>query len=280
MLRQPAAQNLPTLAVAVLLALGVGCSGSAFEASDSPCSGLGCGADSSGGGSKTGGESGESGSAGSGTGGVALAGAPALGGKGGTAGTASISGSGGGTGEPRPFPATDVLDTFNREGPGLGPSWLGAVNDYSIVEQALWCEYCTAATLWEEAFGSEQEVHATLRAFDGDAGEINLVLRAQEDLHCELIELLYSPSRETLRVAYCNESSWTDLPEKELKLGPGDRFGARALANDQIEIYVNEQLLETYDASGFPHSNGRIGANGVSGVTGLSWDDFGGGNSR
>ncbi|HYJ09816.1 MAG TPA: hypothetical protein VEX18_12430, partial [Polyangiaceae bacterium] len=187
MLRQPAAQILPTLAAAALLALGLGCSGSPFEASDAPCSGRGCGGDSSDGGSKSGGESGESGSAGSGTGGVAIAGAPALGGRGGTAGTAGtpgISGSGGSTGEPRPFPATVVLDAFNREGPGLGASWLGAADDYSIVEQALWCESCAAATLWGEAFGSEQEVHATLRAFDSDAGEINLVLRAQEDPHC------------------------------------------------------------------------------------------------
>lgn len=284
MLRQTAAQNLPTLAAAALLALGVGCSGSAFEASDAACRGRDCGPGSSGGGGKSGGESGAgtagTGSAGSGSGGVAIAGASPLGGSGGIAGTPGISGSGGGTRESPPFPATDVLDDFDYEGPGLGPSWLGAADDYSIVEQALWCEYCAAATLWEEAFASEQEVHATLRAFDSDAGEMNLVLRAQEDPYCELIELLYSPARATVRVAYCTESSWTDLPEKELKLEPGDRFGGRALADDQIEIYVNEQLVATYDATGFPHHNGRIGVNGVSGVTGLSWDDFGGGNLR
>jgi hypothetical protein len=199
-------------------------------------------------------------------------------GTGGTAGVPGISGSGGSTGEAPRFPATGLLDDFDREGPGLGGSWVGAANDYSIVEQALWCQYCGGATLWDEVFGSEQEVYATLRAFDTNAGEMNLVLRAQEHVHCELIEVLYSPVEETVRVAYCSESVWTDLPEKELALEPGARFGGRALANGQLEIYVDQQLFATYDVSGFPYSSGKIGANGVSGGTGLSWDEFGGGN--
>lgn len=287
------------LGAAALLALELACSGKPFEGQ--ACSGEGCGAEASGdagadgasagtGGKSSGGSGNNGGRAGSAQAGSGaqstgggpdplggaspLGGAGPLGGLGGSAGLPGVSG--GGPGEPPDFPATGVLDDFNREGPELGDKWTGL--EYSLVEKTLWCELCAAPALWTGDFGPQQEVHATLKEFDGDAGEINLVLKAQGEGGCDLIEVLYSPAQQTTRIAYCVTGDWTDLEVTPLELNPGDRFGGRALANGWVEIYVNDQLFTTVDASDFPFEGGHIGVNGISGDSGLSWDDFGGGN--
>jgi hypothetical protein len=284
-----------SLCASALLALELACSGKPFEA-DQPCRDQGCGAEtngeagadgtSAGEGGKTSGGSSNGGRAGSAQGGSdggepePGGGAGPLGGKGGLGGLGGSAGlpgvSGGGPGEPPAFPATGVLDDFDREGPALGEKWTGL--EYSLAEQALWCELCAAPALWGAVFGSQQEVFAKLAAFGNDAGEINLVLKAQNADGCDLIEVLYSPAEHTTFVAYCVAGEWTNLEAKPLTLSPGDRFGARALANGSVEIYAGDELVITIDASGFPYEGGRIGVNGVSGDTGLSWDDFGGGN--
>lgn len=181
---------------------------------------------------------------------------------------------------PPSFPVTGVLDDFNRDGLGLGSAWIGAADDYSLKEQALWCELCSAAALWSVPFEAEQEVHATFKSFNPDAGEINLVLKAQGDAGCELIEVLFSPAAAHAAIAYCTEGAWTDLGVTPVVVKPGDRVGGRSLSNGFVEIYLNDELVTTVDASGFPHRVGRIGVDGVSGDDGLSWDDFGGGDWR
>lgn len=293
------------LALGLTVAAATGCSGRAFSLGDPPCSGSQCDGDphagrggtagqpGSGGktgtggkGGSTGGRAGAAGAAGVPTGGIpTVAGSASLAGNGGAGNTSGApspnAGRGGMQGnEPPPFPATDVLDAFNREGPGLGSSWIGAADEFSLEEQTLWCELCSAATLWSAPFEAEQEVHATLKSFDPDAGEINLVLRAQGDPSCELLEVLFSPAAAQAAIAYCTEGMWTDLGVTPLVAKPGDRVGGRGLSNGFVEVYVNEQLVTTVDASGFPHRVGRIGVNGVSGENGLRWDDFGGGEWR
>jgi len=210
---------------------------------------------------------------------AALAGSGGLGNAGGRAGESAGQGGMPDDGPPS-FPATVVLDAFNRDGLGLGTSWIGATDDYSLEEQALWCELCSSAALWSTPFEAEQEVHATLKSFDADAGEINLVLKAQGDAGCELIEVLFSPASAHAAIAYCTGGAWTDLGGTPVVIEPGDRVGGRSLSNGFVEIYVNDQLLTTVDASSFPYSVGRIGVDGVSGDNGLSWDDFGGGEWR
>jgi hypothetical protein len=213
------------------------------------------------------------GSAGTDSGGTGSGGGSTAGG----GGTPSVSGAGGG--DTPGFPATEVLDNFDRVGPALGLSWIGT-DSYSIKEQTLWCELCYSAALWSAVFGAEQEVFAKLVHFDASAAEINLVLKAQSSPDCDLIEVLYAPVNSTVRIAYCTEGMWTDLEVTPVTVKPGDRLGGRALANGLIEIYVNQQLLTTVDASGFPFETGRLGVNGVSGANGSQWDDFGGGDWR
>jgi hypothetical protein len=287
--------------VASSAALLFACSGEKFGP-DSGCADGDCGGPSDGGTSQVGfggkvGSGGKVGAGGKFVGGAAnIGGAPggAPPGSAGNAGTDS-SGSGGsavgsagmpgtsgtgGSGDPPDFPATDVLDDFNRPGPALGLSWIGGTDAYSIKEQALWCELCTSAALWSAVFGPEQEVFAKLVHFDADAAEINLILRAQSSPDCDLIEVLYAPVNSTVRIAYCSDDMWTDLEVTPVTVKPGDRLGGRARANGFIEIYVNQQLITTVDASGFPFETGRLGVDGISGVNGNQWDDFGGGEWR
>lgn len=276
------------------------CSGSKFVPDES-CARAACGAAagaelgsggalSSGGSPDSGGESGFGGDSGAAGGGAPAShgGAGATGDAGAPGGSSSAGESGGaqggegGQGEPDPsgFPLTPVLDRFNRQGPQLGPTWIGAADEYSIKEQALWCESCVEPALWSVPFGPDQEAFATLAHFDDGASEINLVLKAQASLNCELLEVFYSPVEASVRVAYCTGDKWTELEATPLILRPGDRLGGRAHADGKVEIYANDQLVTAIDASGFPHMLGRIGVNGESGDSGNTWDDFGGGAWR
>jgi hypothetical protein len=178
------------------------------------------------------------------------------------------------------FPATKVLDDFNRLGLGLGTSWAGAVEHYSFSQQQLWCALCGEPALWAEELGPEQEVFATYARFDADAMEMNLVLKAQEASDCELIEVLYAPEEKTARVAHCASGKWTDSDKVSVELHAGDQFGGRAHADGTVELFVNGESIASFDASAFPHERGRIGVNGLSGPSGNAWDDFGGGEWR
>lgn len=178
------------------------------------------------------------------------------------------------------FPATNVLDDFNRLGLALGTSWTGAVEHYSFNQQQLWCALCGEPALWVEELGPEQEVFATYARFDADAMEMNLVLKAQGATDCELIEVLYAPEEKTARVAHCASGKWTDSDKVSVELHAGDQFGGRAHADGTVEVFVNGKSIARFDASTFPHERGRIGVNGLSGPSGNAWDDFGGGQWR
>lgn len=298
--RRRARSRLTQVASVALVASGVllACSGTKFSVSDD-CADAACagdaptdggdrnhGGNSAPGSGDAGSSSGNSGSESGGQGGTdasSSGGAGASGDKsdGGVAG--GLGGGGGGAGRGgssalMDFPQTGVLDDFNRMGPALGAQWSGETAEFSLKEQALWCENCVGAVLWDEPFGERQEVFATFQGFDNDANEINLVLKAKGSSTCDLVEVLYSPAMTSVRIAYCAENQWFDLDETPLLLEPGDRFGARAYADGKVEIFHNATRVTTYDVSDFPFKFGRIGVNGVASDNGLTWDDFGGGD--
>jgi hypothetical protein len=209
-----------------------------------------------------------------GTGGMTNGGATASGGvAGGVTGTAGAEGGRSGAS----FPATGVLDDFNRVDGAVGLDWIGS-DAYTIVEGQLRCVDCGSAVLWAAPFGADQEAFATLTGFDGGTAEINLVLKAQTSTTCELVEVLYSPSQEQASLAYCVGGVWTVLAPTVLVLVPGDQFGGRARSDGTIEIIAKGSTIAVVDASAFPYETGRIGVDGIRGITDLRWDDFGGGN--
>jgi hypothetical protein len=183
-----------------------------------------------------------------------------------------------------PFPSTEVLDDFERGGE-LGEAWdeTGlSVSEYMVEDGWLLCTNCSfyEPLLWGEAMGPQQEVFATLTNFGSIAPEISLVLLAQGGA-CNHVQVVYSPKWQYIAVDHCDESHPNFDPEswkKTRPLQPGDRLGARVLAGNQIEVFVNEERFAVVDLSDFPFTSGSIGVIAFSDAnTTVGWDDFGGG---
>jgi hypothetical protein len=280
-------------ASAVLAWAALSCSGAAFTSDGGACtedcggaSGMPSGSAGDGEGGEPGGGSGNGGSSAGAAADAGGAGAPQAGtGAGGVLGVGGGGVVGGGQsgigGTPsRPFPASQVLDDFDRADAVLGDGWIGAADAYAIKGEQLWCEICNQSALWSGPFPADQEVFATFARFDPDATEMNLVLRAQDSSTCEQIEVLYSPAALDVRIAYCADGAWTDLESFELLLEPGQQLGGRIHADGTLQLFADGDLLGTVDVSAYPHQVGRIGVSGIAGDLGLSWDDFGGGKWR
>ena len=197
----------------------------------------------------------------------------------GSAGSGTSGSAGTGVAE---FPSTRLLDDFSRDVPELGDSWIGATEAYQVREQTLHCPtgYCTGA-FWYLAFGVAQEVFATLVSFSEYSPEVNLVVKAQGNVNCDLIEVLYAPSREQVFIEACWDNLWTSLGVVAVRFEPGDQLGGRVRSDGFIEIFRNGELLHAVDANDYPYidSDGYIGVNGIVGVGEAAnvYDDFGGG---
>jgi hypothetical protein len=295
--------------IALGVALAAACSGPKFTAKD--CDEVDCDPPSSGGSSNSGGtNSGEGGDAAAGTsaggtatggsssggsstggsaaGGVASGGITSGGSNtGGFSATSGSAGAGtagiGGSGVPT-FPAYGILDAFDREGPELGLDWTGGTTSYELTEQALTCttDYCEGM-FWSEDFGVAQEVFATLSSFSNRSQEINLVLKAQGDTNCDLIELFYSPILEQLSVAACWEDvdPWHTLGIVDIAFAPGDELGGRVGTDGFIDLFRNRIQVGRFDANDYPFidQGGHIGVSGIIAANAEPnvWDDFGGG---
>jgi hypothetical protein len=263
----------------------VGSSGSGGSDSGGTDSGGTGNGGTSGSGSGTGG-GGMTSSGGAGNGGSGPAAGVGGGGTGGNGGTGGLNVAGGVSIAGSPgveFPTKGVLDDFNRNGPGLGSNWEGSTGSYGLNNQRLECgaQYCPGA-FWHQSFGVVQEVFATLVDFDASSPEINLVLKAQGDPDCDMIEILYAPDEGRVLVEACSGDSWSTLGVVDVTLAPGDQLGALAREDGYLDVYKNGSLAGTVSAGGYAyiHLGGYIGVNGVAGgLTPNIWDDFGGGGS-
>jgi hypothetical protein len=190
-----------------------------------------------------------------------------------------LSGTGG---SGRAFPLSAVLDDFNREDGDLGSNWAGTTEHFTIEGQALHDLTSDGApVVWTTKFVAAQEVFAKLTQFVESAAEINLVLRAQDGFDgCDFIEVLYKPNKKEVGVDYCASNEWHTAGSAAASLAMGDEFGARITAEGKVSVFVNRQLVTTFDASGYPHRDGgHIGVNAFEGGV-AAWDDFGGGDVR
>jgi hypothetical protein len=264
----------------------VSCTGEKFAACEScaDASAGTAGAGGTAGSAATGGSSGSLGTSGTGgTGGTrgGTGGSGESGGGGSPTGGSSGSAGSGATDAGDRFPRTPLLDDFNRPDGQLAATWIGNRSSFAIVDQALtYAAGACSPVLWQSAFGAEQEVFATLSAVNNQAAEMNLVLKAQEVVECELIEILYSPARRRVEVHYCHEGAWEELDGIAATLEAGDRLGGRYLSDGHVHVYVNGVRAAIFDVSAYPHkaAGGRIGVNCVGPADGsMAWDDFGGG---
>lgn len=246
----------------------------------------------SGGGSGSAGEAGRASAGAGASGGTAssVGGSPA-GGTSAAGGYTAGSDGAGGAGVESTFPATGILDDFNRSG-ALGSQWFHPqVENYEVNAERLECTLCSFVhpALWREPFGPNQEVYATLAAFnegtaDGKGAgtsEISLILLSQGG-SCDEIQVVYSPSSNppTVAVDICRQPNFFTLWRTERTLDVGSRLGARVLPGNQIEVWVNDERIRTVDASVWEFTSGYIGVtahNFPAAPTTIAWDDFGGG---
>lgn len=184
---------------------------------------------------------------------------------------------------PVSFPATSLLDNFNRANGALGSNWSGATGKYSLVSNQLQVSAGDNDIYWHaSSFGADQEAYVTLITINPSASEIDLLLKAQNSstVYSGTIEVLYSPTSKFLQVwTYTGSLGWVQRgADIAVTLANGDQLGARATAAGQVLVYRNGALLGTRDVSAWTYSasTGYIGlwvSNGANTV----FDNFGGG---
>src|SRR5262249_14813458 len=113
---------------------------------------------------------------------------------------------------PGSFPATGLVDNFNRANGAPGPTWGGSTSGYSIVSNRL-VAGSGGELFWSPvAYSADQEVYVTLATINTAADEIDLVLKSQSNttFSSGLIEVLYSPVHQTVQVwTYDSTQNWT-----------------------------------------------------------------------
>ena len=179
------------------------------------------------------------------------------------------------------FPQTPLLDSFNRANGPIGQSWSGATTGYSIINNRLDVAGGGAAFWSANSFGANQEAYITLSTIDQNAEEINLILKAQSQTQWQSGSLViwYDPVNRNVSVWTYGSGGWTQWGANiAVTLINGDRLGARASANGQVEVYRNSTLLGTRDLSSWTYSagGGYIGLWMINGGNAVV-DDFGGG---
>ena len=186
------------------------------------------------------------------------------------------------TSNPSGFPASGVLDNFNRANGIIGSSWAGSTSGYAIAANRL--DAASGGDIyWSSGlFGANQEAFVTLANIDPAGTEIDLILKSQNinSYFGGLIEVLYEPANQRVQVwTYTSSQGWVqrgaNLPVTFVN---GDQFGARATSDGNVSIYRNGTLLGTRSVSAWTYSTsgGYIGLWLINANASLL-DDFGGG---
>jgi hypothetical protein len=173
-----------------------------------------------------------------------------------------------------------VLDDFNRAAGKIGPNWTGpGTNNYRIIDHILEAKG-GGPIYWQGAlFGPNQEVFATLTRPRGVGAALLLKVQNQ-GWQKGVIRIFYDHNAGEIGIQ-TNEANagWRTLAVFDNQnLNPGDTLGARALANGDILVYVNCQLIGQAHANFFANKGGRIGV-WYHDSHGAKLDNFGGGDS-
>ncbi len=186
------------------------------------------------------------------------------------------------------FPASSVLDTFNRANGNVGSNWALA-NDtslYKITSNRLDVQL-GGALIWKPtSFGTTQEAFITLSTIDSHSPSQGVILKAQSISQNEagVIIVVYDAQAGAVRVSTlrANRPIWTNYGNTSVTFANGDQLGARVISNGTIQIYKNGTLvatitLNTSDQSFFNNKGGRIGVWTLVAPNALL-DNFGGGS--
>ncbi|MCB8944474.1 MAG: pectin esterase [Ardenticatenaceae bacterium] len=189
-----------------------------------------------------------------------------------------------------PFPATSILDDFNRANNNiLGLNWHDTNPPASYRINANTLQIRTGAfaeVTWDilpSGFGPDQEVFFTFTDVSTLADEQGLILK---DTGPNLIEVLYDYPNSQVEIWTKDGGAWQQQDTLNgVSFGVGDQFGARTLADGTVNVYKNGTLIGSTNIAGaWPYTagGGDIGVGFIgttnSGAGNARIDDFGGGN--
>lgn len=174
---------------------------------------------------------------------------------------------------------SSVLDNFNRTNGVIGPAWVGETDAFQIDTNQLKA-VDDGAIGWGTPFGAAQHVNVTLSSIDSTSEEIDLLLRAQDDSGCNLIEVWYQPANNRVQVWSCDSSNgWVQHGSNiAVTFANGDRFGAQVSASGVVTVFKNETSIGSATVgSSWPYlyQGGSIGLWSIGGAN--RFDDFAGG---
>jgi hypothetical protein len=117
------------------------------------------------------------------------------------------------------FPATAVLDNFNRTNGAIGSGWSGVTGGYSINANRLDVGLGDNIYWNSTPYGADQEVYVTFTTVDAAASEMDLMLKSQSSSNYfnGAIEVWYDPQNQRVQVwTYSPAQNWVqrgaDLP--------------------------------------------------------------------
>jgi glucose/arabinose dehydrogenase len=179
------------------------------------------------------------------------------------------------------FPATPLVDSFDRPDGPLGAPWVGVTGGFAVEGQDAVTTSLPAWAVWDDLVAPpDQEAWVTF-GLASPAAEHSLLLKVQgrswADGH---VKVDYDSSQGGVIVlTYASSQGWVRRGGPfAARFGPGDRLGARAHADGRVDVFRNGGLAGTATVTGWPHyaAGGRIGMM-FSGGTGMRVREFGGG---
>jgi hypothetical protein len=180
------------------------------------------------------------------------------------------------------FPASGVLDTFNRSNGPLSGSWTFNTGGYRITSNRLDIDNGGEIYWSGGRFGADQEAYVTLSTIDPASAEIDLLLKAQGTNGYEdgVLLVWYDHGGQQVQVwSFTRSQAWVQHgASMPVRFAAGDQFGARASATGIVTVYRNGVSIGSANVSSWPYaaSGGAIGLWFVNATNGTV-DDFGGG---
>jgi hypothetical protein len=195
-----------------------------------------------------------------------------------------------------PFPATGILDNFNRPDGTLGTAWRGntSILRFRVNSQQAQVIGLGGAVYWNTpVFGNRQEVFVTFVKTVPDAANQALLLKSTLDINPNLASVIvvnYLALTGQVEVrTHTPAQGWVLRGTFPATFLPGDQFGARALQTGIVTVYQNGVQIGQVDLSAGAQpwtgnaGGGSIGvwytrAGGFGVPNDARFDNFGGGN--
>jgi len=181
------------------------------------------------------------------------------------------------------FPATNVLDDFDRLDGPVGPPWVDQVAGLMVANGALVSTATYNSTVWNGGvFGSNQEAFVTL-SVPVELGTESLMLKVQDSTSAAShIEVRYEPGAGRVVVStYAPGEGGFARGLFFAQFSAGDRFGARVDSLGLVRVFRNSTLIGQVSVADwqFATAGGRIGLTAIGLNGGGVLDDFGGGTA-